>query len=47
MDEDSNVLGVELDDKGYLPCDLIIAAAGVKPEISSLSDIGIAVNKVL
>ncbi|NLN20568.1 MAG: FAD-dependent oxidoreductase [Syntrophomonadaceae bacterium] len=45
LDEDSNVLGVELDDKGYLPCDLIIAAAGVKPEISSLSDIGIAVNK--
>lgn len=45
LDENNNVLGVELDDQGYLPCDLLIVTAGVKPEISFLSDTGIAVNK--
>lgn len=45
LDNDSNVLGVELDDQGYLPCNLIVAATGVKPDTSFLSGTGIAVGK--
>lgn len=45
LDDNGNVLGVGLDDQGYLPCNLIIVATGVKPEISFLSGTGIAVGK--
>ncbi len=45
LDEENNVLGVELNGHGFFSCDLIIAAAGVKPEISFLSDTGIEVKK--
>lgn len=45
LDEQSNVLGVELEDQSYLPCNLIIAAAGVKPQTDLLSDTGIAVQR--
>jgi NAD(P)H-nitrite reductase large subunit len=45
--DDGNVAQIVLDDGSVLPCDLLIVAAGVRPEMSFLERNGIAYSKAI